>query len=767
MKLDKLRAFNDELLIEERLEEYAPAIYYYYNNQWNPLNPDEPKKTHVLKKLNAQINKTGIIIQDKSIIIYFCESIDCTIALSKKTKLSNETLDWLKNLILKVEKRALNAYSVTYNPMTELLAKNAFKQKLKDTISLLSVKEKNNLNDNQENLQDVDQNQIPIPLLSVLALDIDHFKQINDTYGHIYGDQVLKTFALRLEKTANEILSTSDIDIHLSHPSGEEFWILISGSTSKSQIIEWANIFRSNICNSPLPTDEEWNNLCKVEDLNKIALPMIHERNVSASIGLYFHNDNHVFIDSVTEILENADTALYRAKASGRNRVIPFEDILNNHGRVLEHDVANDIIALDIGKNVGVSTGQEFKVFSPNYTGERSFFINDGRTTRIIGNYPKIELTTITVFDVQPELSFAFINNPSKTNRIEQGSIVEVIPTGSFGHLLTNTSRNMSNLPSQSSLFEVEDLEELIKDETKGRKSFFSIVFRFSSGLDYLKKYGSASLNVALAKLYSELKSNYTNSSRFCIIDSTAICVIGDDNKFSKGSLTNLFTALQDEFSELGMKVGVYLKSELKIDDQVDKKVSPTHAIELSRFAASDYATYDGAGVIYFNHDTANRIVKNQRMENKLSQALSDFQRFIKLGIENSLLFNNAGIINSTQKNYTAAVSFYEKAVENDKKTYVFKLNLCSSLCNIRDYERALSVMAPISDEEIEKNKQQYAFGFVTYTQLLAKAKLLGIPGFNEQRFIKMANHVLSQDNPTRQTAVSEIKKALEECQSK
>ncbi|XXN66727.1 diguanylate cyclase (plasmid) [Enterobacter ludwigii] len=765
MKLDRLRTLNEELKNEIFLKEYTLSICYFNKDSWQYLDSENELSEDIALKIEETIKREDEIIDVKGLIIYSCHSVDCIITLSRKPRGKKIALDNIKSLVKKIESRALNAYSVTYNPMTQLLAKEAFKQKLSNKLTNNYNEEKNISEANPENVHEVSQIKVESEILAVLALDIDHFKQINDTYGHIYGDQVLKTFASRLQKTANSLTSYENIEVHLSHPSGEEFWILICGITSKDQVVEWANKFRTDICNTPLPTDIEWRSLCSEENLAKISLPLIHERNVSASIGLYFHDTMNLLIDSVTEILENADTALYRAKASGRNKVIPFEDILNKYGQVLEHDVNNNIIALDIGKNVGVSRGQEFKVFSPNYTGEKNFIINDGRTKRVIGNYPRIELTTITVFEVQPELSFAFLNDVTKDYKIEVGSFIEAIPTGSIGHLLTNSSRHLNSLPGQSSIFSLNELTNFINSEVENENFMFSIFFRFSAAEDYLKNYGSASLNEALAKLYGELRSEYQTSSRFSIIDSSAICVIGNEQDFNKKVLNELIEKLQKEFSELGLKVGVYVKSELKIDDNtIDENVAPSNAIELSRYAASDYATVDKSGPVYFNHKTAIRITHVQYDQNKFTQAFNDIERFKKIGIENAQLFNLAGVISSSKNNIISAISFFEKSIEMNNSGYIYKLNLCSSLFSLKDYDRALNLMNEVSDKDLDENKNEYPIGFFTYTRLLAKAKKSNLPGFDEKRFKFMANHVLSLNNTNKKFALDEIKEALDMC---
>ncbi len=766
MKLDKLKTLSNELNDETSLDEFHLSIYYFFDEKWNKLNNNITVTEDVALKLKNAKNKSGYYAGvDKSAFIC-CDSIDCIISLQPKGDSGCIFPEESRSTIEKVERRALNAYKVSYNPMTQLLAKDAFKNKLREAIQEIKNAESESHDEIQANFQDDSQIDNEGKLLAVLALDIDHFKQINDTHGHIYGDQVLKTFALRLERCAKKITSNSDIKINLSHPSGEEFWILIYGATSKEKIIGWANDFRTEICNTPLPTDEEWSNLGKTESLDRIVVPILNERNVSASIGVYFYATSPVASDKITEILEDADTALYRAKASGRNQVIPFEDILNKFGRVIEHDEVNNVIALDIGKNVGVLKGQEFKVYSPNYTGRKSFAINDGRTTRIIGNYPRIELTTITVFDVQPELSFASVTDNEKNIKIEAGSILEAIPTGSFGHLLTNTPRHLSNLPGQYSLFNVMDLEKFIKDEVAGDKSIFSIVFRFSAGLDYLKKYGSASLNGALARLFSELQIVYQQTSRFGIIDSSAICVVGKYEHFNKNTFEKLFNNLKHEFNELDLRVGIYIDSDaINNKSQDDNRIDASNAIELSRFAASDYAADKGNNVVYFSHKVALRIVRIQRIQNKLSQALADFEIFRQLGVESAQLFNQAGVISSSLGKTVAAAEYYGNAVKMDGKNPIFKSNLCCVLYRDSIYERALEVMNSLTDSELEIIKARHEVGYVTYARTLAKAKIMELSGFNVERFRSMAEYIIYSMEKLKGTlALKDINTALDMC---
>lgn len=123
--------------------------------------------------------------------------------------------------------------------------------------------------------------------LSVIFLDIDHFKQINDTHGHPAGDVVL----IEITKVISDANRSSDI---FARYGGEEF-IILSTSTKGSGAVEHAQRLKRDIENHPFPVGK-----------------------VTASFGvaqLKPASDNQL------SLLERADKALYQAKADGRNCV--------------------------------------------------------------------------------------------------------------------------------------------------------------------------------------------------------------------------------------------------------------------------------------------------------------------------------------------------------------------------------------------------------------------------------------------------------------
>lgn len=128
--------------------------------------------------------------------------------------------------------------------------------------------------------------------LSVFMLDIDYFKQINDTHGHSAGDSVLQAFASILEKT------TRKTD-YLARYGGEEF-VVILPETSLETACTLAERLRDEIASQTISIDEHTS------------------LTVTASIGIASFPEH---TESPQELLGIADKAMYQAKQGGRNRV--------------------------------------------------------------------------------------------------------------------------------------------------------------------------------------------------------------------------------------------------------------------------------------------------------------------------------------------------------------------------------------------------------------------------------------------------------------
>lgn len=135
--------------------------------------------------------------------------------------------------------------------------------------------------------------------LSILVADLDHFKRINDTYGHQAGDDAL----IHIARVLTRMTRTEDT---VARIGGEEFAILLP-DTNRLGAAVLAERIRSAVERDRFAVGDQ-------------ALPL------TVSIGLASHGVEHV--DTIDQLLNIADQRLYLAKKHGRNRIC-----VNNEGK--------------------------------------------------------------------------------------------------------------------------------------------------------------------------------------------------------------------------------------------------------------------------------------------------------------------------------------------------------------------------------------------------------------------------------------------------
>jgi len=151
---------------------------------------------------------------------------------------------------------------------------------------------------------------------AVLLLDLDRFKQVNDTMGHPAGDALLKQVAQRLERTVGEYGLVGRL-------GGDEFEVLLPGTVGHDRLAELAQ-----------------------EVINSLSQPYSidgHRVVIGASIGISIAPDDGVTSEA---IIRNADLALYAAKDGGRGRYHFYADDLHSQAeerRSLEQDLRDAI----------------------------------------------------------------------------------------------------------------------------------------------------------------------------------------------------------------------------------------------------------------------------------------------------------------------------------------------------------------------------------------------------------------------------------------
>ena len=182
---------------------------------------------------------------------------------------------------------------------------------------------------------------------ALLMMDIDRFKNINDTYGHVKGDEVLS----KIGSCLMDSVRSTDL---VSRYGGEEFTVILKNTTG-DEARKIGEKIRYNIKGIKIPRVEE---------------------SITISIGISMFPEHSQFKE---ELIEKADQALYRAKEKGRDTVVVWDTKLTNtSNRVsklagilsgeINRDQKNVLAILDIIDLVGEDISYEEKIFK--FTGK-------------------------------------------------------------------------------------------------------------------------------------------------------------------------------------------------------------------------------------------------------------------------------------------------------------------------------------------------------------------------------------------------------------
>jgi diguanylate cyclase (GGDEF)-like protein len=250
-------SFNEQYPLDS--EDCLPVTVFLQNQSVMYDNPADPMQSVIAAPLPTQEGVLGAIILVEGEPDKFSEN-DLTIL----TNIAATTASAIRNAQLHKE---IEALAIT-DPLTEIFNRRGLEQ---------------------WGQYEIDRAKRFNSPLSAIFFDLDHFKEINDTYGHEIGDQVLQ----QVVSCSQEVIRKIDI---FSRYGGEEF-VLILPETSLPIAVTVAERIRKNISNCPMVANS-------------------HQLNLTVSLGVSELTEE---INDLMSLINSADHLMYQAKQAGRN----------------------------------------------------------------------------------------------------------------------------------------------------------------------------------------------------------------------------------------------------------------------------------------------------------------------------------------------------------------------------------------------------------------------------------------------------------------
>jgi diguanylate cyclase (GGDEF)-like protein len=690
MQLKRFEAFIDQLSKDNRLGEFGQvtAVYRHTHGEWTTEEGEKISDVKLEPDLERVLGIGTHWRRKHDPIAYFpLKHIDCVVEVTCATPSRPATREKIQTILTEALKHSTHEFDAAHDSLTALLNSRSLESLLRRATTSATTSAGEGALDS-------------LPTTTLIALDIDHFKQVNDSYGHDYGDLVLQCFASRLEKIVSNLEANSGgLELTTARMGGEEFAVVVRGAPSVDASRAIAERIRLVIADTVLPSDEEWEGLPTEQRARSLALPHMSERRITVSVGV---SSPVSPLDSsekaMHDLRREADAALYRAKSGGRNTVRLFPEIRDHFGTVLEHHADTDIVVIDIGSQVAVREGHEFFVYHPDFTGSRAYIASDGRSQKRLGTYPKVSSGRLVVFDVQPEVAFCRVAARS-AQRFPPGSLLEFIPAGSIGHLIKSDAQIG---PERQGLVAADRIQEFIRD-TAETEQLSTIVFALNDIEALERSRGVVFINRALAALFEAIKAVMPRNAVISQLQSDTLALAAR-GKIEAAALaleviTNAGSQVEDG---AGFRGGLFSTAVARLKEGDKSILVRTHALDYARYAALPAVASENSAVHSFTAYTADRVLYSQRLVGKVKEARRDYRTFKELGVDYFGIENQMALLEMVENNWDAAIEFLRRALALFPEYDTLKSNMAFAEFGRGRFEESYGLYLALAAEGIK-----------------------------------------------------------------
>jgi diguanylate cyclase (GGDEF)-like protein len=671
VKLDRLLIFLSVLANNREISGRSKeaSLFYFFGEKWWDAERKEVFDPTMIVRLERTLSVNRNWRARNSKVTYFpVPENKCVVRVEFNSSPKKTTRKKIEDEIAICQRRAEDEFAANYDELTQIYNRKKLKAVFLEELTALSK------HHNHRASSEVMTNKSCL----YITFDIDYFKQINDSHGHAYGDCVLISLARRIEAACKALESENSgrLKIHFGRPGGEEFTVLLIGIIRAEEEFSLAERIRAEIEREILPSNSEWQDLHFSGQTNAIDLPNPSDRRVHVSVGICSTHSIDLrkpVEQSISELMTKADIALYRAKSAGRNRVVRFDDILIQFGRIMECHSDTDVVVLDIGSRVNVRLGQEFHVFHPDFSGNKSFIYSDGRTKKTLGRYPRLPSGRVEIIDVQQDISFARTMERTSPSVFAPGSAVEPVPLGSIDHLISK-SRTDFSAAEMATLEQLETLAEGYR--SAGEIPIVCILGTHEIDAVVISK-GSGYANLVLAELFKIISERSAPGTKVALIEPNVFCVMGRTQQLfsqypetSARSIIGLIDDIKASRPRLPeLSAGLFDPVRWNSERMLGFVGQPSNAFAIKGATyAFESLKSKPRRACYFTPLAADVVLLADREASRYSRLRERYDELEKAGIRTAQGCNAVGISYFMEFQLQNAIKFFEEAISIDNE---------------------------------------------------------------------------------------------------